>query len=112
MVTHSYVPERGDIVWIDFNPQLGHEQRGRRPALVISHKSYNEKVGLALMCPITSTKKNYPFNVEFQSEKIDGMILSDQVKSLDWTIRNIEYIEKIHEIKLNEVIERIELLIN
>jgi len=111
MVKESYIPERGDIVWIDFNPQLGHEQRGRRPALVISHKEYNEKVGLALFCPITSKKKNYPFNIDLQEGKIDGMVLSDQVKSLDWSIRNIEYIEKIHEKKMNEVIERVLLLI-
>jgi mRNA interferase MazF len=111
MVEKEYSPEKGDIVWIDFNPQLGHEQKGRRPALVISHKKYNEKVGLALFCPITSKNKPYPFNVSIAQTKIQGTILSDQVKSLDWTCRNIEFIEKIGQSTLEEVIEKILVLI-
>ena len=106
----EYYPKQGDIVWLDFNPQIGHEQRGRRPALVISHKEYNEKVGLSLFCPITSKVKGYPFEVELNQEKIKGAVLSDQIKNLDWKIRNIEFIEKIQAEKLDEVIQKLMLL--
>ena len=84
----TYTPDRGDIVWLHFNPQAGHEQAGRRPALVISPKAYNRKVGLALCCPITSRIKGYPFEVLLPEElEVRGAILSDQVKSLDWRTR-------------------------
>ena len=111
MVNKSYIPERGDIVWLDFNPQLGHEQRGRRPALTLSFKAYNEKIGLALFCPITSKVKGYPFEVEIELKKIKGSVLGDQIKSLDWRERNIEFIEKIGDKKMEEVIEKIEVII-
>ena len=111
MVSKSYIPERGDIVWLDFNPQLGHEQRGRRPALTLSFKAYNEKIGLALFCPITSKVKGYPFEVELELKKIKGSVLCDQIKSLDWRERNIEFIEKIGDKKIEEVIEKIEVII-
>jgi len=111
MVKNNYTPDRGDIVWLDFNPQLGHEQRGRRPALVLSHKSYNEKIGLAIFCPVTSKIKGYPFEVEVHLKKINGSVLSDQIKSLDWKIRNIEYIESIPDTMLDEVIQKIEVII-
>ena len=111
MVSKSYIPERGDIVWLDFNPQLGHEQRGRRPALTLSFKAYNEKIGLALFCPITSKVKGYPFEVELELKKIKGSVLSDQIKSLDWRERNIEFIEKIGDKKMEEVIAKIEVII-
>jgi len=111
MVSKIYIPERGDIVWLDFNPQLGHEQKGRRPALTLSFKAYNEKIGLALFCPITSKVKGYPFEVEIELKKIKGSVLSDQIKSLDWRERNIEFIEKIGDKKLEEVIEKIEVII-
>ncbi|NJL72412.1 MAG: endoribonuclease MazF [Candidatus Competibacteraceae bacterium] len=106
----KYVPDRGDIVWLDFNPQAGHEQRGRRPALTVSYQEYNAKIGLGLFCPITSKVKGYPFEVEVGGKSIDGCVLSDQVKSLDWTVRNIGYIEKLDEEKLNEVIGNIVIL--
>ncbi len=111
MVSKIYIPERGDIVWLDFNPQLGHEQRGRRPALTLSFRAYNEKIGLALFCPITSKIKGYPFEVELELKKIKGSVLSDQIKSLDWRERNIEFIEKIGDKKMEEVIEKIEVII-
>ena len=110
-MVNSYIPERGDIVWIDFNPQLGHEQKGRRPAIVISHKTYNQKVGLALFCPITSKIKNYSFEVIIEIDQIKGSILSDQIKSLDWTTRDIVFIGKSGKEILDLVIERIDLLI-
>jgi len=84
----GYIPEQGDIVWLSFNPQAGHEQMGRRPALVLSPAAYNKKVGLAIFCPITSQVKGYPFEVLIpKGVKASGAILSDQVKSLDWKIR-------------------------
>lgn len=107
----TYIPERGDIVWMDFNPQLGHEQRGRRPALTISFYEYNEKIGLGLFCPITSKIKGYPFEVEVIGKKINGCILSDQIKSLDWRVRNIEFLEKAEKEIVDEVIENIRILI-
>jgi mRNA interferase MazF len=112
MVNNDYIPDRGDIVWLNFNPQTGHEQKGKRPAMVISPKNYNRKVNLGLFCLITSQEKQYPFEIKIKNEKINGVVLSDQIKSLDWTKRNIEYITKATEEELNGVIERINLLIN
>ena len=94
MVKRKYTPERGDIVWVSFNPKKGHEQAGKRPALVLSSKLYNEKSGLILACPITSQIKGYPFEVLTKDGKINGVILSDQVRSLDWKIRKVKFIQK------------------
>jgi mRNA interferase MazF len=89
-----YVPDRGDIVWLTFDPQAGHEQAGRRPALVISPEAYNRKLGLALFCPITSRKKGYPFEVEMSGGDITGVALADQIRNLDWKARRAEFAEK------------------
>jgi mRNA interferase MazF len=87
-----YCPRRGDVVWLSFDPQAGHEQAGHRPALVVSPESYNRKVGLALFCPITSQSKGYPFEVAVPSGlEVSGVILSDQVKSLDWKARKTRF---------------------
>lgn len=87
----DYVPNRGEIVWLHFNPQAGHEQAGRRPALTVSPRSYNRKVGLALFCPITSSVKGYPFEVELpRGSRATGAVLCDQIKSLDWRVRRAE----------------------
>jgi mRNA interferase MazF len=87
-VARRYVPDRGDVVWLQFDPQAGHEQAGRRPALVVSPASYNGKVGLALFCPVTSQVKRYPFEVLIPDGlPISGAVLSDQLKSLDWRAR-------------------------
>jgi len=84
-------PARGDLVWISLNPQAGHEQAGRRPALVISPKEYNARVGLALMCPITNRVKGYPFEVPLPDDiEISGVVLADQIRSLDWRARRAE----------------------
>ena len=86
----AYVPDRGDIVWIDLNPRSGHEQAGRRPALVLSPVSYNRKTELAVMCPITSQVKGYPFEVSLPGEsEVKGAVLSDQVRCLDWQSRGV-----------------------
>ena len=89
----EYTPDRGDAIWITFNPQAGHEQAGRRPAVVLSPAAYNGKVGLTILCPITSKIKGYPFEVVLPDNlPIAGAVLSDQVKSLDWQARNTELI--------------------
>ncbi len=86
-----YVPDRGDVVWISLNPQAGHEQAGRRPAVVVSAISYNRKAGLAVFCPITNQVKGYPFEVLLPDGlPVTGVILTDQVKSLDWRVREAE----------------------
>ena len=87
----AYVPDRGDIVWLTFDPRAGREQAGRRPALILSPASYNGKVGLALACPITSRVKGYPFEVPLpRSLAVSGVVLSDHIKSLDWRARKAE----------------------
>lgn len=111
MVNEKYIPERGDIVWLNFNPQSGHEQMGKRPAIVVSPKNYNSKTSLALFCPITSKIKNYPFEIKILQNEINGVILSDQIKSLDWKERNVEFIGKSSEEVLEEVINKILVLI-
>jgi len=91
----SYVPDRGDLVWLEFTPQAGSEQRGRRPALVLSPKIYNGKVSLALFCLVTSKIKGYPFEVEIpDGSAVSGVVLSDQLKSLDWRSRKVKFIER------------------
>ena len=92
----AYVPNQGDLIWLTFNPQAGHEQAGRRPALVLSPASYNGKVGLAILCPITNQEKGYPFEVKIPAGLgVTGVILADQVKSLDWRVRQAEYIAQL-----------------
>ena len=108
----QYIPDRGDVVWLTFNPQAGHEQSGRRPALVISPALYNKKVGLALFCPITSKVKDYPFEVLISKGlKVDGVVLADQVKSLDWRARKVSYCCKLPGDIFSEVFSKISVLI-
>ena len=93
MVKKGYVPQRGDVVWITLNPQSGHEQAGRRPAVVLSPGIYNEKVELVMLCPITNQIKGYPFEVIIPDGlPVSGVILADQIKSLDWRVRDAEWI--------------------
>ena len=90
-----YIPNRGDFVWLNFSSQVGHEQKGQKSAIVLSPKAYNQKTGLALCCPISSHRKNYPFEVQIFSKKTDGVILADHLKNLDWRARKINFIEKL-----------------
>jgi mRNA interferase MazF len=109
----QYIPGRGDIIWLNFNPQIGHEQSGRRPALVISPQEYNEKTDLAILCPITSQEKGYPFEVKIPADiEIRGVILSDQIKNLDWKTRKAEFICELPKAALLETINKINVLIN
>jgi mRNA interferase MazF len=112
-VRRACAPERGDVVWLEFNPQAGSEQAGRRPALVISPKSYNRRIGLALMCPITSRVKGYPFEVELPvGLQAKGAILCDQVKSLDWRARHASHFASVPDAVMEEVTARILALVD
>lgn len=103
-----YCPKRGDIVWLAFSPQAGHEQSGRRPALALSPESYNRKVGLAVFCPVTSRAKGYPFEVRIpEGLEASGVVLSDQVKSLDWRARKASYCCRLPEDALREVVAKL-----
>ena len=107
-----YVPDRGDVIWLNFNPQAGHEQAGKRPAFVVSPAAYNKKVGLGLFCPITNKIKGYPFEVNLPSNiSVTGTILTDQVKSLDWQIRKATFIGKLPPEVTNLAIEKLMQLI-
>ena len=111
-MSQRYVPDRGDIVWLEFNPQAGHEQAGRRPAMVLSPKAYNQKVGLALFCPITSQVKGYPFEVILpDAVRVSGAILSDQIKSLDWRVRKAERIASAPKDSFEEVLAKIHTIL-
>jgi mRNA interferase MazF len=104
----AFVPDGGELVWLTFDPQAGHEQAGRRPALVLSPKSYNHKSGLALVCPVTSQIKGYPFEVPVPAGcRVNGVILADHVKSLDWKARRAERITRVPLPTLNEVLARL-----
>lgn len=108
----AYVPDRGDAIWLNFNPQAGHEQAGHRPALVLSPASYNEAAGLALLCPITSRRKGYPFEVEILgTTDVEGVVLADQVKRLDWRRRKAEFIEEVPEAVVSETIAKVQSLL-
>ncbi len=112
MVDKDYCPSQGDIIWLDFDPQSGKEQKGRRPAIVISKKIYNGKTGLAICCPITSKVKGYVFEVPIpENMKTKGVIISDQVKSLDWKQRQAEYIESLNIKYINTITHNLTLLI-
>jgi mRNA interferase MazF len=112
------VPERGDLIVLNFNPQAGHEQAGRRNAIVLSPKEFNEATGFIAVCPITNQKKGYPFEVALPKEGISldggfpitGVVLTDQVKSLDWTARNLKVLKKydLEDPKIEEIDEIID----
>jgi len=111
-VGDAYVPDRGDIVWLQFDPQMGHEQAGRQPAFVVSPRAYNRKVGLAVFCPVTSKVKGYPFEVPLpKGGKASGAVLSDQLKSLDWRARNASRFDRASEEVVREVTARILALV-
>jgi mRNA interferase MazF len=111
MVKKTFIPDRRDIVLINLNPARGHEQADVRPALVLSPKSYNQKTGLMVICPITSQVKLYPFEVALVGKKITGVVLSDQIRTVDWTQRQVKFIEKTTFQILQEVNEKQKVLI-
>ena len=108
----AYTPDRGDAIWITLDPQAGREQAGRRPAVILSAMAYNKKVGLAILCPITNQVKGYPFEVLLpEGLAVTGTVLSDQVKSLDWRIRNAEFICTLPEATIIEVLRKLTTLL-
>ena len=112
-MTPPYCPKRGDVVWISFTPQAGHEQAGHRPAFVLSPQSYNLKVGLAILCPITSQVKGYPFEVNIPTGlKASGVVLSDQVKSMDWRARKATRICSLPEAIVRQVLNKVGTLLD
>lgn len=111
--SRTYVPQSGDVVWIALNPQAGHEQAGRRPAVVLSPQSYNAKTELALFCPVTEQIKGYPFEVMIPvGLSVAGVILSDQVKSLDWRARNAQLICTMPIETISEVLQKLLTLLS
>lgn len=107
-----YIPDRGDIVKLNFSPQEGHEQAGDRPALILSPARYNKLSSLALMCPITNQSKGWRFEVELSEEiQITGVVLSDQVKSFDWRARQVKFVERVPDELVEEVMAKIETLL-
>ncbi|MDP3541886.1 MAG: endoribonuclease MazF [Elusimicrobiota bacterium] len=109
----AYCPKQGDVVWLSFNPQAGHEQAGVRPALTLSPESYNRKAGLALFCPITTQAKGYPFEVPLPAGlKASGVVLSDQVRSLDWQARNARFSCRVPAGVLADVQSLLEVLLS
>jgi len=108
----EYVPERGDVVWLSLNPQAGHEQSGRRPAVVLSPQTYNGKTSLAVFCPVTSQVKSYPFEVLLpENMPVKGAILADQVKTLDWRARKAEFICRLPVETVDEILTKLGTLI-
>ena len=108
-----YVPERGDVVWITLYPQAGHEQMGRRPAVVLSPAAYNGKVGLALLCPVTNQVKGYPFEVLIpEGLAVSGAILADQIKSLDWRAREAEFACSVPSETMCDVLRKVVALLS
>lgn len=111
-MARRYIPARGDAIWITLNPQVGHGQAGRRPAIVLSPSSYSGKVGLAILCPVTSQVKGYPFEVTIPAgSKLGGVVLADQVKSLDWRFRKAEFICKLPRETTGEVLDKLGTLL-
>ena len=109
---NEYIPDRYDIIWLDFSPQTGSEHFGIRPALVLSPIEYNSKLNLCVVCPITSKKKNYFFEVDLIGVTTKGVILTDQIKSLDWKKRKAIFKEKISERLYKKVITKINMILN
>lgn len=108
----AYCPERGDVIWISLNPLAGHEQAGHRPALLLSPRAYNRKVGLAIVCPLTTRIKGYPFEVLIpEGLKATGAVLADQVKSLDWAAREASLLCRVPDRVVREVLEKVGTLL-
>jgi mRNA interferase MazF len=112
VAAEDWAPDRGEAVWISLDPRLGHEQAGRRPAVVLSPRAYNEKVGLAVLCPVTTSSKGYPFEVHLPDDlPVRGVVLADQVKSLDWRARRAERIAALPNDLVVEILQKLAPLI-
>ena len=112
MIAKKYIPKRGDVVWTDFNPAAGHEQKGRRPALVLSIKPFNETIKLAMAVPITSRVRGHGFEVPLSGKRIKGVVLCQQVKMIDCAARGIEFVEKAPERAVSEVLAKVRAIVS
>lgn len=110
-MTDAYVPEKGDIVWLNFTPQSGHEQAGRRPAVVLSPRAYNQRSGLMVCVPITNQIKGYPFEVLLAGDQTTGAVLADQIKNLDWRSRRAEKKGQTSVAEFSEITGKIKALL-
>lgn len=107
-----HIPDRGDAIWLNVHPQAGHEQAGRRPAVILSPAAYNGRVGLALLCPITTQQKDYPFEVRIPLQlRVQGVVLADRIQSLDWRVRRAEFIGTLPAETVGEVLDKLTLLL-
>jgi mRNA interferase MazF len=111
-MVRAYVPEAGDVVWLEFDPQAGREQAGRRPAVVLTPEGYNKKTNLLVCCPLTTQIKGYPFEVLVEIDGVQSAILSDQVKSLDWKVRKAKYKNTVNPESLTEVRAKVKSLLS
>ncbi|MFA7572002.1 MAG: type II toxin-antitoxin system PemK/MazF family toxin [Sulfurimonadaceae bacterium] len=100
----KYIPQKGDLVILSFDPSSGHEQKGRRPALIISNEIFNKALGLAIACPITNTDRNFPFHVKLEAKNLKGFIMTEQIKSIDFNAREVKFVEKVDKKILNQVL--------
>ena len=107
----EYIPKKGDLVILTFDPSAGHEQQGRRPALIISNETFNKHVGLAMVCPITNTDRNFPFHVSVNSKQLTGFIMTEQFKSIDFRIRKVKFVEKVDDEVLDNVLGILESVV-
>jgi mRNA interferase MazF len=107
----GYIPKKGDFVIVNFNPQSGHEQQSRRPAIVISADKFNEKLGLAIVCLITNTDRNIPFHIKVDSDKLTGFVMTEQVKSIDFKARRVQFVEKSKPKTLKKILSIIDSII-
>jgi len=106
----QYIPKQGDIVVLTFDPQAGHEQQGRRPALIVSNEVFNKNVSLAIACPITNTDRNFPFHLKVDSSDLTGYVMCEQVKSIDYRARKVKFIEKASDHLLSHCLGIVESL--
>jgi len=107
----EYIPKKGDLVILTFDPSAGHEQQGRRPALIISNEVFNKHVGLAIACPITNTDRNFPFHVKVESDNLTGFIMTEQVKSIDYNVRKVKFVERVNDDVLEKVLGMLESVV-
>jgi mRNA interferase MazF len=112
MTRKKYIPKRGDIVWTNFDPAAGHEQMGKRPALILSPESFNKKVLLAMTAPITSRVRGHGFEVPVNGKKVKGVVLCQQVKMIDFNERGLQFVEKAPEVVISDVLARVRAIVS
>jgi mRNA interferase MazF len=110
-VVKEYIPKKGDLVILTFDPSAGHEQQGRRPALIISNEVFNKHVGLAIACPITNTDRNFPFHVKVESDNLTGFIMTEQIKSVDYNVRKVKFVERVSDEVMEKVLGIVESVV-